>query len=142
MMISGYLWVTQPEELEQCFSVRQAVFVEEQGFQNEFDEIDQTAYHLLFLDDEKPVGTARLFLYQKCWHIGRVCVLPEYRGRRIGAFLVKECIKKAEELGQSRQISISAQLQAKSFYEKLGFSISGDLHMDEHCPHITMTLPI
>ena len=50
-MIPGFLWVTQPEEMAQCRSVRQCVFIEEQGFSNEFDEIDETAHHLLFLDD-------------------------------------------------------------------------------------------
>ena len=52
-MIPGFLWVTQPEEFEQCRFVRTQVFIEEQGFSNEFDEMDQTAHHLLFLDDEK-----------------------------------------------------------------------------------------
>jgi predicted GNAT family N-acyltransferase len=141
-MIAGYLWVTQPEELKQCFAVRQSVFVEEQGFQNEFDEIDQIAHHLLFLDNDTPIGTARLFLWQGDWHIGRVCVLPEYRGQKIGAFLVKECIEKAKELGQSHTVSISAQVQAESFYEKLGFQKNGNVYLDEHCPHITMTLSI
>ena len=142
IMIPGFLWVTQPEEFEQCRFVRTQVFIEEQGFSNEFDEMDQTAHHLLFLDDEKPVATARLFLYQGEWHAGRVCVLKSYRGRGIGAFLMKECIKKASELGQSQVLSISAQLQARPFYEKLGFRSQGEPYLDEHCPHIKLSYHI
>lgn len=141
-MIPGFLWVTQPQEMAQCRSVRQKVFIEEQGFSHEFDEIDEIAHHLLFLDDETPVATARLFLYQGEWHAGRVCVLKEYRGQGIGAFLMKECIRKAAELGQSRILSVSAQLQARPFYESLGFSAEGEPYLDEHCPHIRMIFPL
>ena len=141
-MIPGFLWVTRPEEMAQCRAIRQRVFIEEQGFSREFDEIDETAWHLLFLDDEIPVGTARLFLYGGEWHAGRVCVLREYRGRGIGAFLMKECIQKAASMGQSSVLSVSAQLRARPFYEKLGFTAEGEPYLDEQCPHIRMVLPL
>ena len=40
-------------------AIRQAVFVEEQGFQEEFDAIDRHALHLLLFADGQPVGTLR-----------------------------------------------------------------------------------
>ena len=36
--------------LPKCAYIRKAVFMEEQGFQQEFDEIDDRAYHALILD--------------------------------------------------------------------------------------------
>lgn len=42
-------------------AIRQAVFVEEQGFQEEFDAIDRHALHLLLFADGRPVGTLRAF---------------------------------------------------------------------------------
>ena len=36
-------------------AIRQAVFVEEQGFQEEFDAIDRHALHLLLFADRKSV---------------------------------------------------------------------------------------
>ena len=42
-------------------AIRQAVFVEEQGFQEEFDAIDGHALHLLLFADGRPVGTLRAF---------------------------------------------------------------------------------
>lgn len=137
-MLSGFLWVTKDYEREQCFFIRKKVFMEEQGFCNEFDEIDEIAHHLLFLDDETPVGTARLFLYEGEWHIGRVAILKEYRGKGIGRFLIEEAVQKATELGQSSVISLGAQVQAKSFYEKLGFDVAGKVYFDEGCPHVRM----
>lgn len=49
-------------------------------------------------------------------------------------------MKTLEEIGfkQTDTIYLSAQLQAKGFYEKLGYLAYGDEYMDEHCPHIMM----
>ena len=74
-MIPGFLWVTQPEEFEQCRFVRTQVFIEEQGFSNEFDEMDQTAHHLLFLDDEKPVAPPGSFFTKGMACRPRLCAL-------------------------------------------------------------------
>ena len=54
--------------------IRQAVFVEEQGFQEEFDAIDRHALHLLLFADGRPVGTLRAFTEDggTRWHIGPV----------------------------------------------------------------------
>ena len=41
--------------------IRQQVFVEEQGFQEEFDQIDQRARHLLLYQQGQPVATCRLY---------------------------------------------------------------------------------
>lgn len=139
-MIAGYLWVTTEEEKNLCHSVREKVFIEEQGFskENEFDIIDGYAHHLLFLDDNQPVGTARLYEQDGEWHIGRVAALNTYRGKGVGKFLMMECIQKARELDPHKLISLSAQEQAAPFYEKLGFVKEGQPYFDEHCPHIRM----
>ena len=42
--------------LPKCAYIRKAVFMEEQGFQQEFDEIDDRAYHALILDGETCSG--------------------------------------------------------------------------------------
>lgn len=36
--------------------IRKAVFVNEQGFKNEFDEIDENATHIVVYQKEKPVA--------------------------------------------------------------------------------------
>lgn len=118
--------------------IRQRVFVQEQGFENEFDEIDKIAWHIVIFSDKEAVATARLYQEDHGFHIGRVAVLKEYRGRGFGEMAVLELEKKAKELNV-KEISLSAQMTAKGFYEKMGYKSLEDLHYDEFCPHVTMT---
>ena len=79
--------------------IRQEVFVDEQGFKNEFDNIDNTAIHLVCYDKEKPIGTARIFYDEelKGYHFGRIAVIKSYRGKGIGReylTLLRKLLKK------------------------------------------------
>ncbi len=137
-MIGGFLWITTKEELNECYFVRKKVFLDEQGFSYDADEIDDVAHHILFLDDDKPVGTARLFMDEGHWHIGRVATLKEYRGKGIGKFMINTCLDKAKELGESDTVILGSQYDAKDFYLKLGFEEYGEIFYEESCPHIMM----
>ncbi len=137
-MLGGFLWVTTAEELAQCHAVRRNVFMEEQGFEVDIDTVDDHALHLLFLDDEEPIGTLRLFIEDGDWHIGRICVKKAYRDKGIGRFLVQEALQKAKEQGQSTRAVLGSQIQVQGFYEKLGFVAYGEQYLDEGWPHIHM----
>ena len=120
-----------------CKMIRERVFMQEQGFQNEFDNIDDTALHIVVYADNKPAATGRLYCESGEWHIGRIAALSEYRGCSLGSMVVTEL----EKAGTSRGvkfISLSAQCRAAGFYEKLGYAQTDDLHDDEGCPHVTM----
>lgn len=54
-------WLRAPDDLSGPFGVRKAVFMDEQGFQNEFDETDSTAYHLELRVDGPAAGCARIY---------------------------------------------------------------------------------
>ena len=125
------------DNVPKASDVRQKVFVEEQGFVNEFDDIDKNAFHIVIFNVDTPVATGRLFEDENGWHIGRVAVLPEYRGHKLGERVMLGLEQKAMEIGV-KSITLSAQVQASGFYEKLGYISLGDLHYDEHCPHVTM----
>lgn len=45
--------------------IRQKVFVEEQGFQDEFDETDQKAQHIVLYMDSFPAAVCRFFSVMK-----------------------------------------------------------------------------
>ena len=121
-----------------CAAVRTAVFVQEQGFQQEFDAIDDRAWHVLICDGEIPVATGRLYTTDgDHFVIGRVAVMPDYRGAHLGERVVSALEEQAAKCGGS-MISLSAQCRAMGFYEKLGYAPKGDSYMDEFCPHITM----
>lgn len=124
---------------EEAKAIRKAVFVEEQGFQNEFDNIDQRAIHLIVAFKGKWVATARVFADKEAgtYDIGRVCVLKAYRKYHLGSKLMHLIEEKVKELG-GKKIILSAQCRVRPFYEKLGYTASGEVYLDEFCEHIHM----
>lgn len=118
--------------------IRKTVFMQEQGFQQEFDEIDSRAVHAVVYDGDCPIATGRLFTERPdCYVIGRVAVLPDYRGKHVGNAVVQALEAWAKEHG-GKSVSLSAQCRVSGFYEKLGYQKTNDTHMDEFCPHVTM----
>ncbi len=99
----------------------------------EFDEYDtpDTKY-IVLTDDDFPIATCRLCPMDKvAAKIGRVVVLPEYRGKGLGQQVVKEAEKWIVELGYTDLI-VDARDVAVGFYEKLGFNVidSNVIHSD------------
>ena len=103
--------------------LREEVFLQEQGFSTEFDEIDPIAWHLTLTRGGETLG--------------RVAVAKPWRGQGLGRDVALALEQKARLLG-GRAIDLSAQLHAQGFYEKLGYAAYGDIYLDEHCPHIHM----
>lgn len=126
------------ELLPDAHGIREDVFVREQGFHNEFDEIDAVAWHTVIYDNGRPAATGRAFLEDGAWHIGRVAVRKEFRGKQYGAAVMQALEGKIAELG-AENVGLSAQVQARGFYEKLGYEAHGGEYLDEHCPHVSMT---
>ena len=116
--------------------VRTAVFVEEQGFKEEFDDIDDISTHIVAFDSDKPVGNVRFFFDRNKgkYIIGRLAVLKNYRSLGVGAMLIKEAERLAKEKGAS-EICLHSQVQAKQFYIKQGYTEFGEQDFDEDCPH-------
>lgn len=119
--------------------IRQIVFVEEQGFVNEFDETDSHALHLVLYKNGNAAGTARMFTENngKTYHLGRIAVLKQYRGSHLGAEIVQAMCDKAKSLG-AEKCELSAQCRVRDFYKSLGFKEIGNVYYDEFCPHIYM----
>ena len=119
--------------------IRIDVFINEQCFENEFDDIDKTAKFVLLSIDGKAVGTCRFFPsnIDGDAHIGRMAVRKLYRGQNLGSKITH-----AAENGIRRDgfktCSLSAQVQARPFYESLGYVAEGEEYLDEGCPHILM----
>ena len=126
---------TLPEEARR---IRFEVFTQEQGFHNEFDDIDNKSYHLLLWKDNQVIGTARLFYEQDdTIHIGRVAVEKQYRSGGSGSMILTACCEKAHEL-HAKRVILGAQCRAMKFYEKNGFQPFGTIFDDEGCPHQMM----
>lgn len=97
------------------------------SLREEFDEhdCDGTKY-IVLLDDGYPVATCRFYdCDDDAVTLGRVVVLPEYRGQKLGSLVVTEAEKWAKELGY-KEIKIDSRLEAIDFYGKLGYKHVND----------------
>ncbi len=117
--------------------IRRLVFIVEQGVpqEEEWDGRDDDSHHWLATDASGgPIGTARLLPEGQ---IGRMAVLPEFRGYGVGAALLERAVEKARYLGFT-EVFLHAQTHALGFYERAGFSAEGDEFMDAGIPHLQM----
>lgn len=119
--------------------IRQSVFVEEQGFAEEFDDKDAIAEHVVLYHKNKPIATCRYFSIDEgnVYFIGRIAVLKAFRNNNHGTAVLREAEEQIAAVGGA-EIRLAAQLRAKGFYEKLGYSAVGEEFLDENCPHIWM----
>ncbi|RDB59308.1 GNAT family N-acetyltransferase [Gordonibacter sp. 28C] len=126
--------------------VRTRVFMEEQGFENEFDDVDESpdTVHVTMYDaDGALVGCARTFPDPDHadepgrWVFGRLAVLPEARHGGRGAALLAESERLARAAG-AVEMHLHAQCRVTSFYERVGYEQYGPVELDEHVEHIWM----
>ena len=124
---------------EEAKTIREAVFIKEQGFKDEFDEIDDVAKHVLLFEGDIPVGTCRFFFSEErnCYVIVRIAVRKEFRGKRYGEKMLQGAEKAVRDLG-GEVVELSAQCRVTDFYNKQGYTGLNDIHMDEYCPHTWM----
>jgi predicted GNAT family N-acyltransferase len=133
-------WDTHRDALQ---AIRATVFIEEQGVPREieWDGEDDLAHHFLAIDATgQRVGCGRLLPNGK---IGRMAVLPAYRGLGVGRQILDAAISKAQQLGFT-QVALHAQSAVVDFYRKAGFLPEGPEFMEAGIPHqaMTLTLPI
>lgn len=129
-------------ELYQILQLRSEVFVVEQNcVYQDIDGKDSKALHLFGESDEKIVAYARLFDkgdYFDETSIGRVVVSPNSRDKKYGHDLMREAINAVSENFGTTEITISAQLYLKKFYESHGFAAIGEMYLEDDIPHIQM----
>lgn len=122
--------------------IRSAVFVEEQGFAEEFDTQDNQSWHLLLYEQDMPCGTARLFYENNqqqtgIMHIGRLAIQKFARKKGFGRMILEECTRQAIHKN-AKKLVLGSQWQARGFYQACGFVSVGEPYMDENCKHIMM----
>jgi len=142
-IISQVTWQTHQAQLK---AVREVVFVQEQQvpLYIEWDDMDATAQHLLVhLDDdinqEKPIGCARLLQINGVGKIGRMAVLKEHRGLGVGMAILQKAIA-IHQAQHFNDIKLSAQVHAISFYQRAGFEVISEPYQDANIVHVDMKL--
>ncbi|GGF89627.1 acetyltransferase [Paenibacillus albidus] len=131
--------IVTEEQLQEAFRIRTEVFVEEQGvpLADEFDEHEQDAEHILVYYEGQPAGTARLRTVEGWAKLERICLRPQYRKYGLGTFIIRTLEAMAAERGLS-QAKLHGQQQAEGFYQKLGYSTSSPVFMEDGIPHVLM----
>lgn len=133
-------------ELGRCLAIRREVFVDEQGVSeaDELDDLDPECLHLLVFPSgaaslAEAVGTARLYLVEPLRaKAQRVAVQRTARGAGAGRALMGALEKLARREGRE-QVVLGAQLEALTFYERLGYEAYGKIFDDAGIPHRMMT---
>ncbi len=78
-----------------AFRIREKVFIQEQDVPEdmEIDQFDDLAWHALAYQGDKAIGTGRLVLLGSDeGQIGRMAILPSFRGRGVGTRILLSLI--------------------------------------------------
>lgn len=136
--------IATTRDIAACQEIRIAVFVAEQGIAlaEDIDGLDDSATHLLAMNNGTPVGTARLLEKGATGKIGRLAVLKAYRGQGIGAALMRAALNEFENRPHISEARLGAQIEAVAFYEALGFTATGPEFLDAGLPHQEMVRPL
>lgn len=119
--------------------IRQEVFVQEQGFAEEFDSIDRTAWHLVLYRGGQPAAVCRFFPGEEpgSYTVGRLAVRRPFRKMGLGAQVLAEAERRIAALG-GKKVVLAAQVRAGGFYLRQGYAPRGEEFLEEYCPHIQM----
>ncbi|GAA6038627.1 hypothetical protein JCM8097_009454 [Rhodosporidiobolus ruineniae] len=148
---------TTPEEQKRALELRIEVFVREQKFtmEDELDDKDDTADHFVMVavnpdGTEEDAGTIRWWPKpgQIAGKLGRLCVIPKYRGGGSGRNLVlfmEDHIRRrqgkagAALAGENSVLSVAhSQAYATGFYAKLGYKQEGEMFLEDGADHMKM----
>lgn len=130
MLIQGKI-LTYGDNLDEVFTVRRSVFIEEQNQPEElvFDDIDQEAMHVIVYEEtkgKKAVATGRIYYDGMLCEISKVAVLKEYRNKKYGDFTIRMLLNRAFISGIN-EVYLESPSRVKVFFEKIGF------HQEPNC---------
>lgn len=125
------------EEKHRLSKLRERVFVYEWRIPKEceFDQHDNDSEHVLVLnEDDQEVATGRLTPQGE---IGRIAVIPEFRGPEIYETLFHALLHIAK-MKDLKDVTVQCDLDGVQYYEKQGFTAVGAVYMDAGIPRQRM----
>lgn len=124
-----------------AFYVRMNVFVLERSIalEDEFDttDEDETLYVVIY-EGKQPVATGRVtYMDEQTVRPGRIAVLDVYQGKGLGARVLQEIEKIAQERGRTVSCIHSEEVSV-GFYLKQGYKIVSDVFEEDGVPCVEM----
>lgn len=131
--------VKTQKELEDAYSVRKTVFVDEQDvpLEEEIDAYEDKAEHFVMYHEGSPIAAGRFRFVDGYGKVERICVLKEARKTGAGKAIMNAIEKYALEK-DIHKLKLNAQTHAIPFYAGLGYKIVSEEFMDAGIPHKTM----
>jgi len=132
--------IEQEKDFNIAKEIRRNVFMKEQNVteEEEFDDFDKDAIHLLGYVNKEPVATLRIVEHQDSIQIGRVSVLLSFRGLGIGKAIMNEALNIIDKKDKGKEVFLESQLEKIRFYEKFGFEAVEENFFDARMPHRKM----
>lgn len=122
-------------------AVRQQVFVAEQAVpeSEEWDGLDQECVHVVAeTGQDGIIATGRLHPSGK---LGRMAVLPPWRGCGVGASILRKLLEEASGQGLD-SVYLHGQVPVLGFYARFGFIAEGEEFLEAGIPHRLMRLAL
>lgn len=98
--------------------------------QRHYDIAFPGADHKIILRDDRRAGRILVFRSEREIRLVDVALVPEERGRGIGAALVSALIEEARAEGKPVTLHVAKANRAAGLYRRLGFSVTNDLGTD------------
>jgi predicted GNAT family N-acyltransferase len=135
--------VENQKELEEAYTVRKTVFVEEQAvpLEEEIDAYEDEAEHFVMYDEGSPIAAGRFRLVDGYGKVERICVLKEARNTGAGKAIMN-AIESYALKKDIHKLKLNAQTHAIRFYAGLGYEVASEEFMDAGIPHKTMVKEI
>ena len=127
-------------DLARAYAIRRRVFIEEQYVPEEIelDADDALAFHALATVGTQAIGCGRMLdRGDGEVKIGRMAVLPQFRGTGVGRDILRFLMDRARARGLRKAI-LHAQLSAEGFYLKEDFMPIGDIFYEAGIAHRKM----
>lgn len=113
-------------ELQEAQKIRMEVFVDEQGIpaEEEIDEWEDRALHVLAFEADTPIATGRIVLEEDKGKLERIAVRPAYRRRGIATAIVRFLEEEGLRRG-ARRFELTPHVHLEDFYSRLGYRTIG-----------------
>lgn len=119
----------EEKDLETVMKIEHASFPtpwSPHAFYGELRDNDYARYFCL-VHENQVIGYMGLWFILEEGHITNVAIAPEFRGQRLGEFLMRTVMREMFEIGMERMtLEVrSSNLSAQRLYERLGFVTAG-----------------